>query len=95
MSDGFHLLDLPSQALAVQRLLAGRTAEEKLAWLAAHGTVERIEFANPIFPPTYRFTSSIGMECVFFLSGDQIVFLGDNTTFTGGEYEDLDGRGRQ
>jgi hypothetical protein len=82
MGDTFHLLDLPSQALAVQRLLAGRTAEEKLAWLAARGQLTRALARDPRFPPTFRFVSFIGMECVFFLHGDELVFVGDNTTYT-------------
>src|SRR5690348_6728069 len=35
----FILLDLPSQAIAVQHLLRGTSLEEKLAWLAGHGTL--------------------------------------------------------
>jgi hypothetical protein len=37
MPDAFTLLDRPSQALAVERLLDDRTDDEKLAWLSAHG----------------------------------------------------------
>ena len=82
MSDGFHLLDLPSQAPAVQRLLQGRTEDEKLAWLAAHGQLTQIPIAIPGVRPTYNFVSSIGMECIFFIDGDEFVFVGDHTTYT-------------
>jgi hypothetical protein len=81
MSGVFHLLDLPSQAIAVQRLLKGRSAEEKLEWLATHGTLSRVPIP-PGLKPTYRFVSSIGMECLFFIDGDEFVFIGDHTTYT-------------
>jgi len=32
--------------------------------------------------PVYRFVSIIGMDCVFFIDGDELVFIGDNTTYT-------------
>jgi hypothetical protein len=81
MSSAFHLLDLPSQAIAVQRLLKGLTAEEKLAWLEAHAALSRVPIP-PNFNPTYRFVSFIGMECLFFIDGDEFVFIGDHTTYT-------------
>jgi hypothetical protein len=85
MGDVFHLLDLPSQALAVQRLLKGRPAEEKLAWLASRGEVSPVPVSVPNAQPTYRFVSSIGMECLFFVDGDEFVFIGDHTTYTAKE----------
>jgi hypothetical protein len=85
MGTPFHLLDLPSQAFAVQRLLEGREAEEKLAWLAARGELAQIPTTTPNVPPTFRFVSSIGMACCFFLDGDGFVFLGDNTPYTARE----------
>jgi hypothetical protein len=82
MSGTFHLLDLPSQAPAVQRHLKGCTAEEKLAWLAARGELSRIPIAIPNARPHYQFVSFIGMECIFFIDGDEFVFIGDHTTYT-------------
>lgn len=82
MSSAFQLLDLPSQANAVQRLLQGCAAEEKLAWVAARGELTRIPISIPNARPTYRFVSTIGMECIFFIDGDEFVFLGDHTTYT-------------
>jgi hypothetical protein len=82
MTDTFHLLDLPSQAAAVQRLLRGRSSQEKLEWVAARGQIERVAVAFRNARPTYRFVSTIGMECVFFIDGDEFVFIGDHTTFT-------------
>ncbi len=82
MDSGFHLLYLPSQAIAVQRLLKDRSADEKLAWLAACGHLSRVPIAIPNARPTYWFTSSIGMECRFFIDDDEFVFIGDHTTYT-------------
>ncbi len=79
MTGTFTLLDLRTQALAVQRLLTGRSAEEKLTWLAERGQVARISTAVPNAPPTYYFVSSIGMECPFFIDGDKLVLLGEHT----------------
>jgi len=78
----FHLLDLPSQALAVQRLLIGRTTDEKLAWLGAHGQLSRVPINVPESRPIYRFVSSVGLECLFFIDRDEFVFIGDHTTYT-------------
>ena len=81
MSEAFHLLDLSSQAAAVQRLLRGRTAQEKVAWLAAHGELSQVPITVPNTPVTYWFESSVGIACVFFIDGDEFVFIGDNTTY--------------
>ena len=82
MSDAFHLLDLPSQTLAVQRLLAGRPEGDKLAWLGAHGRLFPVEVTIPGARPVYRFESGLGMDCLFFFNGDEFVFIGDHTTYT-------------
>jgi hypothetical protein len=39
MKEDFHLIDLISQAGAVQPLLRGKSTEEKIEWLSAHGTI--------------------------------------------------------
>lgn len=78
----FTLLDMPSQAVAVQNLLRGKSEEEKLAWLMAHGTMtrKRKQFASE--RQTYFFRSSLGLECAFFIQGDEFVFIGPHTTYT-------------
>jgi hypothetical protein len=86
MSDSFALLDLPSQTIAVQRLLKGRAEVEKLAWLAARGELSQVA-TLPNERPIYRFVSTVGMECSFFIAGDKFVFMGDNTTFTAKEHD--------
>jgi hypothetical protein len=82
VGDAFHLLDLPSQALAVQRLLAGRPEAEKLAWLSARGRLVPIETRVPGGRPVYQFESAVGLQCAFFIDGDEFVFFGDHTTYT-------------
>ena len=57
MADNFHLIDLVSQAGAVQRLLRGKPWEEKLAWLSERGTISKHEKKMPDWPDTYFFTS--------------------------------------
>jgi hypothetical protein len=82
MTGTFALLDLPSQALAVEQLLKGRTDEEKLAWLCGHG---RLVLLSPAFSgskPSYLFESVMHLRCVFFIVGDKFVFIGDHTTYT-------------
>ena len=79
MVDDFDVIDLVSQAPAVEHRLAGLTATEKLEWLAEHGIIVRIEGS---FPGVHRFESRLGISCGFFIKGDKFVFLGDNTTFT-------------
>ena len=60
----------------------GKSGEEKIAWLMAHGTItpkpKRIENERQ----TYFFQSSIGRECAFFIDGDEFVFMGHHTTYT-------------
>jgi hypothetical protein len=81
MSGAFALLDLPSQALAVERVLEGRTEDEKLAWLGAKGRLDRVSFGDEVHWPTYLFESRIGLRCCFFIAGERLVFLGVNATF--------------
>jgi hypothetical protein len=82
MSDIFHLLDLPSQALAVRRLLSGQPDGQKLSWLGARGKLASIDVIFPGARTVYHFESALGLQCAFFFDGDEFVFLGDNTTYT-------------
>jgi hypothetical protein len=82
MSETFHLLDLPSQALAVQRLLSGCSESERLSWLAARGKIVPIEMRIAGVRPVYMFESVLGLRCAFFISGDGFVFFGDHTAYT-------------
>jgi hypothetical protein len=81
----FHLIDLGSQAYAVQQLLQGRPVEEKLGWLAERGELSLVYAADGRFPVTYLFRSRLGFEIGFFLHDDRFVFIGDNTTWVASE----------
>lgn len=81
MSDGFQLIDLLSQAGAVRKLLAGNTDSEKLGWLSGHGKVEILARKYPDEKQSYRFTSVLGREAVFFFDAGDFVFVGNNTIF--------------
>ena len=82
MKADFHLLDLPSQALAVQRLLQGRSPQEKIAWLKAHGKIIPKPKTIAKEKQVYFFESHLGLSCYFFIDGDEFVFIGDHTTYT-------------
>jgi hypothetical protein len=84
MPTTFALLDLPSQAVAVQRILRGRPVDEKLAWLGLLGRLTQVPRPETERDarPVYLFESTLGLRCVFFLEQDVFVFLGDNTTYT-------------
>ncbi len=83
MSAAFHLVDLVSQAGAVNKLLAAKTDGEKLAWLASHGKLEILPTKSPEAKQAYRFESAVGREAVFFFAAGELVFVGDHVTFTG------------
>lgn len=80
--DGFQLLDLASQAEAVQVLLNGRSVEEKIAWLKAHGRLSLIPVVRGETRKIYAFESKVGLQCAFFISGESLVFINDNTTWS-------------
>jgi hypothetical protein len=79
MKDDFHLVDLISQASAVQRLLNGKSVMEKIAWLSAHGKLSQREKKTTEWPDIYDFETKTGMECILILQGNVFrIFLGDH-----------------
>ena len=82
MHADFHLVDLVSQATAVQSLLRGKSADEKIEWLSSHGSIIPVPNQSPNQHQSFRFESQTRVECAFFLDGDEFVFFGDHTTFT-------------
>jgi hypothetical protein len=78
----FHVLDLASQASAVQAQLAGLSTEAKIQWLAARGSLELVPSRVSGGKDVYRFTSRLGFECAFFFDEDRLVFIGEHTTWT-------------
>ena len=77
----FHLLDLPSQAAAVGRILSGLPESEKLAWIGERGRLCSIDVRGLEDRRIYAFESAIGLQCAFMIVGDDFVFFGDNTTY--------------
>ena len=86
MRDDFHLVDLVSQATAVQSLLRGKSADEKIGWLSSHGSVIPVPKRSPDQHQSFRFESQTRVNCAFFLDGDELVFIGDHTTFTASDF---------
>ena len=82
MNDTFHLVDLRSQAASVQSLLRGRPAAAKLEWLASHGSLTSMPKEFPDERQSFWFETSLGVRCAFFFDGDELVIVGDHTTFT-------------
>jgi len=85
MSANFHLIDLVSQAAAVQSLLRGKLADEKIGWLSSHGVITPVPKRSPEVPQTFWFETRTGLSCAFFLDGEEFVFVGDHTTFRASE----------
>jgi hypothetical protein len=83
MRGTFHLIDLVTQCRAVEYVLAGRSDEEKIAWLSQHGSVVPLVEAReqPGGKPVFLFRSAVGMEISFFLDQGCFVFVGDHATF--------------
>jgi hypothetical protein len=82
MSAFFHLIDLVSQADAVERHLSTLSAAEKLEWLSTAGKIEARPKEYPFEEQSYFFESATGTTCCFFFKNDHFVFIGDHTTFT-------------
>jgi hypothetical protein len=79
--DTFPLLDLTSQAEAVQAFLTGRPLDEKVAWFEAHGKLSPVAMKVSGTRQAYAFESHVGMRCVFLIDNDDLVFIADNTTW--------------
>lgn len=74
----FHLVDLVSQREAVREPLRGKSTEELLRWLALRGQLVPQDVAGRA---CFHFESRAGRCATFFLEGDDLVFVGDHTTF--------------
>jgi hypothetical protein len=83
MATRFHLIDLVTQCHAVERVLAGRSDAEIIAWLSQHGAVAPFSDTRqgPRARQVFLFRSAVGMEISFFLGEGCFVFVGDHTTF--------------
>ena len=76
----FVLLDLFSQARAVQRHVRDWSRAEVLTWLRRWGTLYSWQPSG--FPETHAFHSWCGMGANFTLENGTFTFLGDNTVIS-------------
>ena len=81
MRNVFRLVDLVSQRHAVRLLLAECAQEQKLLWLAQYGEISEIPSLDSEGAIAYRFESRVGLVASFFFGDDDIVFLGEHSTF--------------
>jgi phage-related protein len=84
LNTNFQLIDLASQAGAVQKLLEGKTETEIVAWISQQGQIEPIPKTNPEYKQVYRFTSQLAIEALFFFHDGKLAFISDHTAFTVG-----------
>lgn len=76
----FVLLDLTSQATAVQNYVRGWEPSLIIEWLKTKGIIERV--AHPYANDIYGFESSIGIRTGFrILHNGQLVIIDNHTTF--------------
>jgi hypothetical protein len=76
----FAVVDLVSQANAVAARVRGWSTDQILDWLREHGTVR--SDSTIMDREVYLFSSSAGIDAIFFLNGDRFTFIVDNTTFS-------------
>jgi|GEM_PF-4203666 len=74
-ANNFHLIDLFDQAKAVQAVLRGQTEKQKVTWLAERGTLTLIPTRDERASQGYWFRSTLGLECAFYFSNGDIVFV--------------------
>jgi hypothetical protein len=74
----FRVVDLVSQRAAVRDHVKGWSKVAIVEWLATQGTLRtQIISAREHF----FFESTAGIQATFFFDGDELVFVGDHTTF--------------
>ena len=76
MAEEFHLIDLVSQAVAVENLLHEKSESEKLDWLSLNGKVSQMEKKFAEWPNTYIFVSKTGLQCAFIFKDGGFYFVG-------------------
>jgi hypothetical protein len=76
----FILIDLISQAAALQQYIRDWSKEELIAWMKEQGTLKPFNdiFGNEIF----SFESPVGFSATFYIQEKRFIFLGDHTFFS-------------
>ena len=77
----FVVVDLISQASAIEKQLAGRSDVEIISWLECKGQIEKLKKQLPQEKQLFRFNSYLGMEAIFFVNNGQFFFIGDHSVF--------------
>jgi hypothetical protein len=75
----FILIDLISQAAALQEYAAGWSKEVLILWLKDQGRLE--EYTDLYGKEIFAFESPVGFPATFYLQGTRFTFLGDHTFF--------------
>ncbi len=78
-TSSFTLIDIVSQAIALQKHITGWSKEEFISWLQEQGTLK--EFSDIFGNEVFSFESSVGLFAIFYLRENQFTFIGDNTTY--------------
>lgn len=71
-------VDLISQREAVRQHVRGWSVENIVGWLAIRGKVSKRSISGQ---EIFFFESAVGRQAGFFFDNDEMVFLGDHTTF--------------
>ncbi|PZV19513.1 MAG: hypothetical protein DCF20_00415 [Pseudanabaena sp.] len=72
---------MTSSPKLVQSLLSGKSTEEKIEWLSAHGTITLKPKTQQNERQSFWFESPTKANCCFFLDDDEFVFMGEHATF--------------
>jgi hypothetical protein len=80
-TSSFTLIDIVSQAVALQKHMIGWSKEELICWLQVQGTLK--EFTDIYGNEVFSFESSVGFFAIFYLQGTRFTFVfpDDNTTY--------------
>lgn len=79
----FQLIDLRSQAYAVEQLFVGKSETAILEWLKTKGKLEEREQLSSKFTKVFQFSSLFNFEAVFWLENSKFIFIGEHNTFNG------------
>ena len=78
MGRDFQLIDPVSQREAVREYLKDCSVDDVVEWIAARGELSKLAIQGR---ETYFFQSAAGRQAVFFIDGNEIVFVADHTTY--------------
>ena len=77
----FQIIDLISQAIAIEEHLAGKSDREIINWLQERGRIQKLAKQTLQEKQLFRFYSYLGIEATFFLDRGKFFFIGDHYIF--------------